>query len=356
MRIAKIINWIKSHKLLTALFFMVTLTIYFKLSTPDIGPKTQITTPTPSPISIEQETIDDGEYFINSTNSQTGILDYSWHNGDLYYITPKGVYQAGTNVQIIETQISQATSENNLSLYNAQGSWKIYNLATQEKKEIDFINPFSTPIISGDNFYSYSGKTLQQINSTTLKSKTINIDSQITKVSVGESFIAIETPNAIKIYNSELQSLESLQVSGLLDIDDQAYVLSEKNNIVSITNSSAQFHIAFKSNSSIQGKWIFNKTALIIETEVDSLGRKLDHIWAIGMDGSKTLLSSTQIIPYKLRPSQPLKPNPLNTLIPLIDRSGKLWLLGLQPNKMPAYGPAGEITIDTSNFSFGDDH
>lgn len=318
--------------------------------------------PTVTPIPTQP--IRENPYFINRINTLSPVTGYSWNQDKLFYSTPKGIYDAGNNQPLLLSEIAYITwSASGTAVYQSNNQWFSFSALTEKSQLLDIkvehpkISPDGELLASVDK----TVLTILNINSGTIKNTDIKETIDNIQWSLGSNFLAINhkinAESRALIINIQGKNLVSLPIKGggkaLAVSPDEKYVALEKNNMLIIAEinepQSTKQSFDFQKLSALTAAWIDETQIIVIETTPpNAIGRKTDNIWRIEVTGNKKLIANSNPIPQKLDINHLMITDSNKKILPLVEKRGSLWILGLIPEGLPIYSATGISFIPVS--------
>lgn len=350
----KFISFIKKHKLATILLILFFLSIIANniLEKEEPPSKEVVSQPTPTPIP-ENYKPQEIKRLYNSVEVNGNVSGFSWINDNLYYSNNDGIYDAKSNAQLLSKKISEAKWNNEgFLIYSSDSNWNLFDIRTNTDTVLPIENAQKISLSSTGNTVLYSqNNTLKTFNRINNESYETSFGEEIINIkAISDSRFYAQTRNAIYTLDSSLNTQSSINTNKLgtmVDVNIDQEVILVSSNIVSIldllTGNINSF--AFRESANIQASWISPNEAIVVEYTIDNIGRRNEHIWGIS-GSSRTYLTNTLPIPWKLQAYQPLFTNKNREVIGLIDRNGQLWLLTLNSDKLPVYNESGLSLIE----------
>lgn len=331
----------------------VTLAVFINKK-PQSVPQLTAPVPTSTPIPPGSPFSNDS-YFLNRINTLQPINGYSWKNNKLVYSTSNGIFYAGTNQAINNIKIQKAIwSENGSIVFNNNNHWFFSQLDNQKQIPIDYVseNILINPV--GDTLLLINKVQVTLFKPLSSQTFSKSFDQPILQAvwsKNSSNILFVLSNNEILFVDYNLNILNKITTPfKLISVSPDAKTLIFQNGRVLIVQpiSGDSFNLEFTKDSKLTAFWT-DTNLFVIETIKDSLSRNLDYIWKISSDGQRTFLVNSMPIPRKINLEIPIIPNSANTVIPLAEKNGQLWLLSLTPNNIPGYTSAGLVFLPFSN-------
>lgn len=296
-------------------------------------------------------------FIIQRTISLPTTLDYSWDEEKLIYATENGVFEAGTNKNIIDSKITYANFNSiGNGIYNTGVSWNTYDPTTNTSSSIQMKG--KSPVINkvGDYVVSSEESIIFITNTKTGESYSVKLNSPPSKYSWAYDVnqIAISTKSneeeTITVYDTDLEELKKTTLpldSQFIDISSDASTIAYKSNdslnLINTRSGKNVFQIGTLKNSVVAGNWIDKTNFILIETIENQIGVPRSSITKVATDGTIKFLTTDDPMVNKIDTSIYMKPNRAGNVIPLAGDTSNFWILSLIPNQVADYRSRGVI-------------
>jgi hypothetical protein len=347
----------------------VVLLIYVYLSRtkkqdPAITPSTQTTVQ----VKTEAKYQVLSNYFLNTVLTQTPpVLGLAWNDVTLIYATPQGIFNANKNSSILKADIQKASFSYlaDVLFYRKDSKWGYFNHITQLATEV--------PLNGNEWTISIDGKSAFQVKQSTMEIADLSNGNVVRQTFEGTitsyvnasptdtyiTFVNKEKKNQLVHINKELVIQEQSEISN----DERVVgasptgttsIVTDNKKLTFIKNKKNIHEISFQYAQKLTTKWNPDGTIVVIEQLFpDELDRIIQNIWIVSENSyTATILTDTKPMPRRLATVQNAVIDKTESVIPLIERDGGIWLLSLIRDQFPALGEKVEvIPFNTMNES-----
>lgn len=328
------------------------------------------TTPTPIDSSIPNDqynnenlpfTFNENElYYINQITSNNGNVNgFSWNGDKNIYSTKTGIFEAGTNVPIINTPIDEIWWANSYNAVVKTGkTWNRFDYKTKQLMEIPVVLNNPSVDDKGERISDFKNNIVYVYNTTGYGSSQVKLEETVQKV-----FFVKNTKNIVVSTNYGARSYfynidENLKIIDKLASNDD-YILNSVspngkllilvlNNKLFISDfTSLNDESVFIEKSELVAGFRNDTDFVIIEKYKDRLGRTLDNIYLSNVSSKRFKLSDSKPMINRINTKVPIMFNGNKNIVSFGENKGKTWILSLKPNLYPTYSITGELVYST---------
>ncbi len=307
-------------------------------------------------------------YFLNTILTQTPpVLGLAWNDTTLIYTTPQGIFNANKNSAILKADIQKSSLSYlaDVLFYRKDNKWGYFNHITQLATEVPLVGTDWTISIDGKSAFQIKQSTVEIADLSTGNVLRQTFDGTITSyvnASPTDTYITFvnkEKKNQLVHINKELVIQEQSEISndervvGASPTGTTAIVTDNKK-LTFIKNKKNIHEISFQYAQKLTTKWNPDGTIVVIEQLFpDELDRVIQNIWIVSENSyATTILTDTKPMPRRLAAVQNPVIDKTESVIPLIERDGGIWLLSLIRDQFPALGEKVEaIPFNSMNES-----
>lgn len=292
-------------------------------------------------------------YLMNTVLTQPPVLNIAWNDTTLMYVTPQGIYNANKNTIVYKAAIQKATLSYfaDVLFLKKDGTWGYFNHISQQASDIKLTGNDYTISVDGKEGFRTTQGTIEKAdlsNGNVLRQTMNGTITSFVNVSPKDTYITYtETSGKAHLVhvNSELVTQEDVEIGKEDRVitgspDGTKAVTTDNKKLNFIQNKKTIHEISFANAQKLTAKWNTDGTIVVIEQLFpDELDRIIQNIWVISSNSyTTTILTDTKPMPRRLSSVQ----NPVidkgETVIPLIERDGGIWLLSLIKEQFPALG------------------
>lgn len=335
-----------------AMLSLVYVYLQKKQSNPQVN-----TGPGGNPIVIETKTDANyrvlASYLMNTVLTQPPVLNLAWNDTTLMYVTPQGIFNANKNEIIHKAAIQKATLSYfaDVLFLKKDGTWGYFNHISQQATDISLTGNDYTISVDGKEGFRTTQGTIEKAdlsNGNVLRQTVNGTITSYVNVSPKDTYLTYtdksDKSHLVKL-NSELVSQEDVEIGKEDRVltgspDGTKAVTTDNKKLIFIQNNRTIHEISFANAQKLTAKWNTDGTIVVIEQLFpDELDRVIQNIWVISSNSyTTTILADTKPMPRRLASVQNTVIDKGETVIPLIERDGGIWLLSLIKEQFPALG------------------
>lgn len=318
--------------------------------------------------SAKDQVVKDAYFPIRKTNIPQNVLGYYWNGEKMVYANSTGIYEAITNIPLLNESISSIvfTHQGNAVLSTPSGI-KVFNKDTKITKQMSFDGIYENIQISNDGNYlsMYDGSSLLTFNVEENKEIARKDSPVFTHFWTHKNRLFIFDSHSKKLHEYD----EKLNIQSEYEIDIQGVFLgissdgssgvftNDKEVILENFEKNNRYTFKFEEGSTFHGNWINNNNFGLVQTLTDKYGRTDDYIWLLSKQGERTFLHSSIVIPQKINTDRPVYSNSSQNVVSVVENNGGIWLISLLSGQVPSLTSGGvsffSLPKDTTHDHFG---
>ena len=285
-------------------------------------------------------------FYLNRVDSLSQVNGYSWTQNQLLYSTPNGIFSAKDNHALLSDTINKISWNNHAqAAYAKNNQWFLFDTATNQSTSLLLsestvsLHP-TLPYLVGAKQTAISVYSLSDTNDPLI---TLNANKFFW---ANQAPVIISQASTISIYDLSANSsvtfspppggeLQGISADGKI----VSFYFPKSQNLSFFDQEGKELQtVNLPDTEKLQSYWLDNERLVTIATSApDSLGRIIDFIWLVDINGNKKFLANSQPIPNKLNPSIPVYMNADKNVIGLVENNKTIWILSLLPDQFPSY-------------------